>query len=519
MRKFFLLLVLVAVAAAGWFAWQRWPKAPAAWDGQENHYRVEIDSDLQRARIEADIFLAGDMLSMFSVMPLPDLPGGQVDLIEDLVVTDAGGASLSLRDLGMGDYALNGRQRVRLRYAVRLEHDRYAWPAGKEEIGYRTDEGLMLAGASLFFADGGEKMQGPITVEFSLPSGWRAVTPWQRDGEGERYRMATRRELLSNALFLGTIATETVEVGGVELTLALGQRYVRSRQLFVDLLRTQLESYVELFGGKPRAGRYLIIINEDAGGDGGAFVGSFSQFIAGDADQRNQVIWGYVMAHELLHFWNGLSIVPTDYREEWFKEGVTDYLTIATLAKNGLIDETLLFKRLENVPRRYLIARMAQRLGMSVREAGKDKQPNRQLVYGGGSLAAMALDVELRLRSDDRVGLPQLMQALHAEFGPADGKTYTLEDIERHARALTGHDFGPFFDHAVESSDYFDIRPSYAALGLRMDSFVEEMFISREPNATPEQRARFAAVFEPDVTAPALETAEPVEAPAATPRD
>ena len=497
MRKAFVGLVLVALVAASWFAWQRWPRAAAPWDGQVNSYRVQIDPDLQRARIEADIFLAGDMLSMFSVMPVPTLPGGQVDLIEDLMITDASGNSLSLRDLGLGDYEIDGRQRVKLSYAVRLEHDRHAWPPGKEEVGYRTDEGLMLTGASLFFADGGEKMEGPITVEFELPPGWRAVTPWARDGAGERYIMQTRRELLSNALFLGTIATETVEVGGVELTLAMGRRYVPSRDLFVELLRTQLDSYVELFGGKPRAGRYLIIINEDAGGDGGAFVGSFSQFIAGDADERNRVIWGYVMAHELLHFWNGLSIVPSDYREEWFKEGATDYLTIATLAKNGLIDEGLLFKRLENVPRRYLIARYAQGLGMSVREAGKDKQPNRQLVYGGGSLAAMALDVELRVRSDDRVGLPQLLQALHAEFGAAGGSSYRLDDIERHAQGLTGTDFAPFFDRVVESNEYFDIRPSLVELGLRMDSFVEEMFIAREPQATPEQRARFAAIFVP----------------------
>lgn len=45
------------------------------------------------------------------------------------------------------------------------------------------------------------------------------------------------------------------------------------------------------------------------------------------------------------------------------------------------------------------------------------------------------------------------------------------------------------------SESYFDIRPCYAAFGLRMDSFVEEMFISSEPGATPAQRARFDAVF------------------------
>jgi predicted metalloprotease with PDZ domain len=236
------------------------------------------------------------------------------------------------------------------------------------------------------------------------------------------------------------------------------------------------------------------VINEDPSGDGGAFASSFSLFIQGDADARNEVIWGYVMAHELLHFWNGLTLVPKDASEEWFKEGATDYLTIATLARNGLIDEPLLFKRLENVPRRALIARHAQGLHMTVREAGFDKQPNRQLVYGGGSLAALALDVEMRKRSGDRVGLPDLLQAMMREFA-APGRTYTLEDIARLAQSLTGSDFRPFLAQAVESTGDFDIRSAYAAIGLRMDSFVEEMYVSREPGAGPVERARFEAMF------------------------
>ena len=88
-------------------------------------------------------------------------------------------------------------------------------------------------------------------------------------------------------------------------------------------------------------------------------------------------------------------------------------------------------------------------------------------------------------------GLPSLR---YAEFGKP-GRTYALADLERIARQLTGHDFSGFFAEAVGSESYFDIRPSYAALGLRMDSFVEEMFISREPQATPAQRARFEAIF------------------------
>ena len=466
----------------------------ADWDGKPNRYRVRLDAQATRAVVEADLWQQSDMLSMYKVMEVPGLPNGQASLVEDLRAIDADGATVALKDLGAGDYGIAGGRRIRLSYAVRLEHDQYPWPAGMEEVSYHTDEGVMATGAALFFADGDAPVQAPIEVDFDLPQGWQARTPWTRMGGGDRFRVDSRRELVSNALFLGTAHAETFDAGGVELTLVLGKRYRKSAPLFIDLLRTQLASYAELFGGPPLSRRYLIIINDHASGDGGAFASSFSQFVQGDADERNRVIWGYVMAHELLHFWNGLSIVPADHREEWFKEGITDYLTIVTLARNGWLDETLLFKRLENVPRRYLIARFAQGLQMSVRDAGKDKQPNRQLVYGGGSLAALALDVALRERSSDKVGLPDFVRALHAEFA-RPGKTYALEDLERIARQLAGSDFSGFFADAVDSASYFDIRPSYAALGLRMDSFVEEMFISREPGATPAQNARFKAIF------------------------
>lgn len=474
----------------------------ASWDGQPNRYRVSVDATSTAADVKADLWLSGDVLAMFNVQDAPGLANGQASLIANLKVTDDDGKPLDVQDLGGGDFKLSASGRIHVRYRVQLSHDQYRWPAGMEEVGYRTDEGVMLTGYALFLADGSDAIQGPITVDFALPKGWRALTPWtSTNGDPMHFTVASRRELLSNALFLGTSQTETIEAGGVELTLVLGKRYQPSRQRFVDLLRTQLTSYAGLFGGKPLSTRYLIIINQHESGDGGAFASSFSQFIQGDADARNEVVWGYVMAHELLHFWNGLSLVPADYREEWFKEGATDYLTIMTLARNGLIDETLLFKRLENVPRRYLMARMLQGLKISVREAGKDKQPNRLLVYGGGSLAALALDLELRKRSNDHIGFPDLLRALYAEFA-TPGKHYTLADIERIAEQLTGGDFRDFFASTLESGAYFDIRPSYAALGLRMDSFVEEIFISREPGAEAAQRNRFAAVFGPTAAAP-----------------
>lgn len=477
-----------------------------SYDGEPNRYLIRIDDAGERAEIEASIWLDSNMLSMFDVDPIEGLPLGHASLVEDLEVREADGDALSVRDLGMGDFEVHGGRRLNLRYQIRLDHDDYIWPAGGEEVMYRTDEGMLARVSTLLFADGGEQMLGTHEVSFELPNGWQAYTPWTATDKPLAFKVATRRELLSNVVVLGQAHTETVSEGGVDLTLVLGKRYVQQVALFRELLQAQLRSYRELFGAGPLASRYLVVVNEGARGDGGAFSGSFSQLVPGDATPANRVIWGHTMAHELLHFWNGLSMMPVDYREEWFKEGVTDYLTITTMARNGFIDEALVFKRLENLQRRGVLARMLQRLTLSVREAGKDKQPNRLLVYGGGSLAALALDVELRQRSDDHFGLPQLMQALYSRHRGPDQR-YTLADIATVCAEFSGWDCSEFLAKAVESPQALDIRSALTGLGLRLDSFAEEIYVSREPAADAATTARFDATFGANPESSAARTA------------
>ena len=52
-----------------------------------------------------------------------------------------------------------------------------------------------LACLSLFLAG-----CGAIEVGFELPRGWRANTPWTRVGGSDRFRVDSRRELVSNAI-------------------------------------------------------------------------------------------------------------------------------------------------------------------------------------------------------------------------------------------------------------------------------------------------------------------------------
>jgi predicted metalloprotease with PDZ domain len=187
-------------------------------------------------------------------------------------------------------------------------------------------------------------------------------------------------------------------------------------------------------------------------------------------------------------------MVPADAREEWFKEGVTDYLTVVTMARNGLIDRELVFKRLENSVRRVTLARMMHGRTETIRAAGADKAANLLLVYGGGALAGLALDVELRLRSNGRVGLPELTRELYAATGHGE-RPYTLDDITLAAGQMTDSDFGDFLAQTVESDGLIDIGPALEALGLRLDQFYDEVYVSVVPSASAQQRGRFVEVF------------------------
>ena len=483
----------LVVALAAWFSPEASAAVPAG-DGAGNRYHVRIDARARVAHVEADVWLPSASLALFGVQTGGDLANGQGDLLRDIVVRDAAGKSLALKSLGEGDYEVGGQGRVRIAYRVLLEHDRHRWPAGVEEVSFFTGDGLMATGNALFLAPG-DGMDGPIDVRFALPTGWTAHAPWEPSkGAANAFVVASRRELLSNALFFGTPRVERIGIGGLEVTLLLGPRHRDDAPLFADLLRRQMQGYREIFGAPPRATRYQVLVN-DGPDEGGAFASSFSQLVDGPATAANRLGWGFIMSHELLHAWNGLTLVPADSREEWFKEGVTDYVTVVVQARNGLLDDRRLAWRLENLARRYLIARGGQGLGMSVRAAGADKQPNRQLVYGGGALAAMTLDVELRKASDGRVGLPDLLRTLYAEFSVA-GRTYALADIARHAQALTGQDHMPLLAALVEGEDTRDFRPMFADVGLRLDTyFYDETAVQADPAATPAARARYQAIF------------------------
>ena len=441
--------------------------------------------------------LESDTIGMY-VTSSPQLEDGQAALVRNLMVRDAGGETVGYEYEGGGDWRLTGAaagQTVAIEYDIALEHGDYGWGPGIDEVAYRQDDGLFFTGFSLFVVPGMASTEG-VAVRFELPAGWRASTPWAGGEMGAgTYKAAGMMDLLRNCLFLGTHLEETVSLEGFTFVLALGGELKGKKQLFVEAMAPLLPAYVEMFGGMPLASRYLVVINSWDRSDGGAFLGSYSMLIRGEVSRGSAVVWGHGIAHELAHFWNGHAIAPlSESEEEWFKEGFTDYLTIIQLSRTGLDPWSVTSRKLENMARRYILAKRLMGIEDSMRAAGADKHRKRFLVYGGGALAAFAIDVRIRQATDNARGLDDLMGAMFREFG-ATGNRYGFEDVVRLASEVSGSSQKEFFDRYVDGTEYLDIGPYFDAIGIRLTTMMDEFYLSDREDAAPAQRAIAASIF------------------------
>lgn len=461
-------------------------------------YTVSVpNTNPEMIHVRGAFTLESNLIGMY-ITRSPQLDDGQAAFVKNLVVRSADGGVIEHKYAGMGDWKLpegvGAGERVEIEYDIALDHGKYEWGPGIDEVAYKQSDGLFFTGFSLFIFPGMND-RGAVRVRFELPDTWRASTPWTpvSDTNGE-FQAANMMALGRNCLFIGAHLEETVSIEGFEFLLAIGGDLKAKKQLFVDAMTPLLPAYVEMFGGMPSASRYLVVINHGNRSDGGAFPGSYSMLIKGDVNQASSVVWGHGIAHELLHFWNGHTIKPESVQdEEWFKEGFTDYLTIVALSRSGLDTREVTFRKLENMARRYIVAKLLMESTDSMRAAGAQKHRNRFLVYGGGALIAFALDVRIRLATENRRGLDDVMKKMYEEF--SSGRKYSFADILRVTKAVSGQDQSEFFEKYVDGTEMLDIGPSFREIGLQLTTMMDEFYLSDRDGATRLERARASGIF------------------------
>ncbi len=476
----------------GWLSIALGFLAPTWVWAESAQYTVIVDDPRANTlRVEASFDLESDLVG-FQITRSPELANGQADLVRDLQVR-RDGQLLQIDGQGAGDWKVVGAsagERVDVGYEILLEHDKYGWGPGIDEVAYRTDEGLFFTGFSLFAIPGYDMPEG-AHIQFQLPDTWQASTPWPN--EDGVFVASDSVRLLRNCLFMGSHRTQVVDLDGFRFTMVLGGDLWDRRELFVEAMKPVLPAAKAAFGGMPNETNYLVVFNRGNRADGGAFLASYSMLLKGAVNEASSVIWGHGVAHEVIHFWNGHALTPVSQDEEWLKEGFTDYFTVLVRSRSGLDDTQHVYRKVENCMRRYVISKRVLQSPSTLQEAGHNKHKERMLVYGGGMLVGLALDVRIRQATDNARGIDEFLGAMFAEFG--GGERYTFDDVVRIASSVSGQDQSEFFASFVAGHEFLDLAPYLGAIGMQVDTVVDEFYLSVSPEATEEQEAMRIAMF------------------------
>lgn len=447
-------------------------------------YTVKV-LNKEKIEVKARFILESNTISML-VNPIPQLPDGQASFVEDLEISDKGGKALHITNLGVGDWQVDGTigTEVHLSYIIHVKHGDYDWPFGKEEVAYSTTDGMFFTGTSLFIVPS-MKNDREIQVEFELPSDkWKVSTPWKlTEDSTNRYEVSELDHLLRNGLFIGTHEEKLIQIEDLTVKMVMSDTFGSAKDSLILWLDKGLQNISGMFGTTPGSS-YLIIINPGNRTDGGAFVNSFSMVLNGQLNEAAANVWIHGITHEAFHLWNGIGMDGSN-DVEWFTEGATDYMTIVHLSRAGLITEEVALKKIENSIRKELIARMLQGIKDPLSEAGKNKAQNRFLIYGGGAVAALLMDVELREATDNTHGLDELMRGLFIKFHDSN-KLFTNEDIMVEAEKLSGKDFSQFFNTHIYGNQATDLNAYFNKIGIDYYSFIEEIYLikAQEKNST-----------------------------------
>ncbi|MDA3942762.1 MAG: PDZ domain-containing protein [Bacteroidetes bacterium] len=324
----------------------------------------------------------------------------------------------------------------------------------------------------------------PCRVRIDAPAdlNWTLVTtlaPAATDDAGfGDFTAVSYWGLIDHPVVMGeAIEQVAFEVRGVPHGFVLvGNHDADTRQLAIDLAAV-CEAQAAVFDVLP-ASQYLFLALVTGSGFGGlehressvlqvgrnALPSAARVAAAGRRDEAYETLLG-LCSHEYFHLWNVKRIRPAAvaasdltgeayFRDLWAYEGVTSYYDDLALVRAGVmtiqgyLDRLAkLATRIEATPGRHRQSLSESSFDAWLKFYRPDENTPNAVVsyYGKGAQFALGLDLKLRLETDGRVSLDDVMRAIWARYG-ADDQPVPDGGLARIAGQVSGLDLDEFFD-------------------------------------------------------------------------
>lgn len=350
----------------------------------------------------------------------------------------------------------------------------------------------MINGAAVFvYPAGGQDW--PCELQIDLPEGWDISIPLDEIAP-LTYVAPDYDALIDAPIQAGRFERAQFEACGVTHEITWQAPYPMDRAKVVDGLKRIVEAEAAFWSGpaaetpKLPYKRYLFQYQHGPENFLNGLEHRDSMMIVGPMDlQGNAHGFFALTAHEVFHAWNvkrlrPVGLGPFDYQKPahttalWVVEGLTEYFTELMVLRAGLQSRSEYLRgvasnlqMLEQSPGR-LITSLAES-SLITWNFGDDRWNGAINYYLKGSLVGLALDLEIRHRTENRRSLDDVMRALWERYGETD-VPYLPSDVEAVAEEIAESDLSEFFERHLRTPGETDLAPylAHAGLGLAVSS-------------------------------------------------
>ncbi|MEW8379922.1 MAG: PDZ domain-containing protein [Candidatus Thiodiazotropha taylori] len=386
--------------------------------------------------------------------------------------------------------------------SITINYQIYAWELTVRSAHFDNTHAY-FNGPALFLAVSGQELM-PCRLEivapkFKLQNEWRvafSMKPEQIDEQGfGTYQADDYETLIDCPGEIGDYSESQFEVAGCNHRFVVsGVKRFDHEKLGSHLARI-CEKQVELFGELP-VQDYLFLLRVVNDGYGGLeHKNSTSLIFPRDdlpAKRDTKITSGYrrllaLCSHEYFHLWNVKRITPEVFLEQstqqevytrqlWVFEGITSYYDELMLVRSGVISKQDYFEMLAETVTRVM--RGSGRFKQTLEESSFDvwtkfyKQdenaPNAIVsYYAKGTLFALLLDLTIRLQSNGRFSLDQVMREMWLRYGK-QGKGVPENGIEKVVADVTSLDLQSLFDLGLRSTAELPLTDCLSEFGVAM---------------------------------------------------
>lgn len=356
-------------------------------------------------------------------------------------------------------------------------------------------------GNVVFMAVAGREHE-PVSVDIQRAEGmehWQVATGLPRAGAAPFgfgvYRADSYAALIDYPVELGCFSHIEFAAAGIPHHLIISGRHHVDLSRMADDLARVCAAQIELFGEAP-FDEYWFLTNVVGDGYGGlehrnstALLCNRDDLPAPGRDGRSDEYMTFLglASHEYFHSWNVKAIKPAAFapydlgsenytRLLWAFEGITSYYDDLMLVRSGLMSEAQYLERLAQTL--SSVRRGAGRLRQTLEQASfdawikyyrPDENAGNALLsyYTQGSLAALALDLAMRQRSDGARSLDDVMRALYQEFGKP-GRGIGEQEWEQVAERVAGMPLAALFDQLLRRYDAVPLGELLPAMGIEL---------------------------------------------------